>query len=464
MSKYLVNHSINGYETVEITDKKLVDGVGNYVVVLLDESTNTKALEYYDNITNILISQNKLILVIVGKESKIRKTVSYLVANYRNYNIYRVDSKDTVNSEYIDTIIDREPGIDEVQAFVGGDVSAYADLNMILMGIDDIVSRGNTDELKVFVENHITSIENLTYVTEYMKKVVDTSNNSELFNRVEELKDKIRKLTKEVNSSEEEIRRVKDENLRLSGDNTATKQELARAMSKNRELESQMSSNAPVIQTYSELHTALINCRAESVIYFKEISYVPYANSLVIMLMEMTRLLRKKVKLIIYDSKAGLSSVYKPLSVIGGSEFVASKSNFISSDAPFVVVEPNPAILTSILESTNPKYDLVIVYDRMRQPTNLVSGNNVVKYYVINSSKDFKEVQNTLRITDKSSIITRVDSSIGAETLNIPTIPEYNAPGTTESAKKSKYKKLQAAGNGKLIINTILEKAHVTGR
>lgn len=464
MLKYLVNYNISGYETATISDKTLSSGSNKYIVVVLDDSTNNSALEYYDSITNILLSQNKLYIIIVGKESKIRKPVSYLAANYHNYNIYKVDSKETITLEYLDTILDREPSIDEVQEFIGGDVSGYAELSMILMGIDDIVSRGNMDELKVFIENHVSSIENLTSVVEYMKKVVDTSNNSELLVRVDELKDKIRELTKEVNSSEEEVRKVKDENLKLSGDHAATKQELARAMSKNKELESQLSSNAPVIQSYSELHTTLINCRAESILYFKEISYVQYTNTLVIMLMEIAKLLKKRVKLLIYDTKAGLSQIYKPLSVIGGSEFVASKGNYISTVESFVVVEPNPTILTSILESTNPKFDLVIVYDRMRQPTNLVSGNNVTQYYVINSSKEFKEVQNILRITDKSSIITRVGSSIGHDTLNIPMIADYDSNGTTDSAKKAKYKKLQSNGNNKLIINTILERAHVTGR
>lgn len=462
-SRFIINHEVKGYTTTNILDKSLKESSDNIVVLVLDESTSDKLAEYYNMVTDILLSKNKLYLIVVGKESKIRKSICTLVANYKNYNIYKVDSKNTITTEYVDTIIEREPTIDEVQSFIGGDISGYSDINVILMGIDDLVSRGDLEGLKRFIEEHLISIENLTNVVDYMKKIVDTANSKELFSRIDELKNKIRDADIKLDSTEEENKKIKDENLRLIESSETTKKELAKAMSKTKELEQQMSSNTPVIQSYSEINTALIKCKTSNIIYFKEISYVPYTNSLMIMLMEILKLMKKKAKLIIYDSKVGLSTIYKPLSVIGGSEFVANKANFVSHVDIFTVVEPNPTILSSILENTNPAFDIVIIYDRMRQPTNIVSGNNVVKFYIINSNKDFREVQNQLRISDKSTIITRVGSSIGPETLNIPRIEDYNAPGTTESAKISKYKKLQAAGNNKLVIQTILDKARVAG-
>jgi hypothetical protein len=98
----------------------------------------------------------------------------------------------------------------------------------------------------------------------------------------------------------------------------------------------------------------------------------------------------------------------------------------------------------------------------MRQLTNLVSGNNVIKYYIINSNKDFREVQAMLKITDKSSIITRVDSSIGADTLNIPRIDGFNQQGSTDSKKFSMYNRLQAEGNNRLVLGSIFERAHIS--
>lgn len=462
MGKFIINHEVSGYKTVDINNSELLDSDNNEIVLVLDESTNGKLNEYYNKVLDILLSKNKLYVIVVAKESKIRQSICILVANYRNYNLYKVDSKDTITQEYVDTILERKPTIDEVESFIGGDISGYADLNVLLIGIENLVSSGDMDGLKNFIEGHIHSVESMSSIAEYMKKIVDTTNSGELMARINELRAEIRGINDKLDEADKENRQVKDENLRLVESNEASKKELAKLMSKNRELEEQVSSAGPVIQTYSPINTQIFTCKVLNIIYFKEISYVQYTNSAVLTLFNILKIMKKKVKLIIYDSRAGLSTVYKPMSVIGGSEFVANKDNFVTHVEKFVVVEPNPVILTSILESTNPVFDVVIVYDRMRQPINIVEGNNITNFWVINSNKDFNEVKSQLSIKDKSNIITRVGSSIGEETLNIPTIQGYNLPGVTDSAKISKYQKLQTAGTNKSIIQTILDKARIT--
>lgn len=466
MSKYIVNHTVDGYETIpDITDERLVNSEGNDIIVVLDESTSSRLRDYYNSITDILLTRNKLCIIVVGKESKIRKPICTLSSTYRNYNLYKVDSKIVITTEYLDTIIERNPTIDEVQSFIGGDISGYSDINAILTGIESLVSDGNIDGLKQFIENHINSVEALPGVVEYMRKIVETTNSGELLDRIDDLKARVRDSLDKLELTEKENKTIKDENLRLIEDTAQIKTELSKAITKAKELEAQASSSSgPVIKSYSEINTSMIKCKTTHILYFKEVSYVPYMNSLIIILMEAMKLSKKRAKLLIYDSKVGLSTIYKPLSVISGNEFVSNKDNFIGHTEAFVAVEPNPTILSSILESMNPVFDVVIVYDRMRQLTNIVSGNNVTKYYVINSSKDFKEVQGQLRITDKTSIISRPGSSIGSEVLNIPFIEDYNVPGTTNSAKISKYMKLKASGNNKPLISTILEKARITGR
>ena len=461
MSKLIVNYAVDGYETVDIEDI-VTEGVeGNEIFIVLDADTSDKIKVYYEKVLNILVSKNKMFLIIVGKESKIRKSICNLMLNYRNYNIYRVDNKGIITAEYLSVISQRSPSIDEIQTFIGGDISGYYDLNIIIMGITDLINRGDLEGLKVFIEEHINSVENLTSVVDYMKKVVDTANSRELMDRICELKEKIGMLDDRVDKYERENQEYRDENIKLVEKDKMSVKELSRLMSRNKELEQQVASNTPIIQTYSEINTALIKCKTTNIIYFKEVSYVKYMNSLITMITKTLSLMKKRFKLIIYDSRTGMANVYKPLSVINGSDFVSNKQNFITNVEAFVVLEPNPTILTSVLESINPVFDVVIVYDRMRQLTNIVTGNNVTRFYVMNSSKDFKELEGQLRITDKSTIITHPGSSIGNETLNIPTIPDYNAKGTTDAAKTNRYLKLQSEGNGKLLISTILDKSHI---
>lgn len=459
--RIIVNCEVPKCEIADINDSSLADGKGNNIIIVLDNSDGEVLQTYYNAVTNILLSKNKLYIILVGNDVKIGRAICSLVANYRNYNIYKVENKAVLTEEYIDTIINRTPTVDEVQTFIGGDISGYADINMIFLGIDDLVSRGDLEGLKSFIERHIHSIEGITSVLDYMKKSTDLLNSGELLGRMEEIKTKLIEAEAVASENSKKLLEAEQEKKVYEENAERAKREMESALSKRKELEEQLESGTPVIQSYPETNTTLIKCKAQTVLYFKEVSYVPYANSLIIMLREILKLMNKRVKLVIYDSRVGLPGVYRPLSVIGGSEFVGNKNNFIANVDTFVVVEPNPTIITSILEYSNPAFDVVIVYDRMRQPTNIVVGNNVIRYYVINSNKDFNAAVNQFRTIDKSSVITRVDSTIGNEALNIPTISDFNATGTTDSARISKYQKLQSARNNKLLIKTILEKARI---
>lgn len=462
MSKFIINHSVNGYQNTDIKNNDIYNR-DNTVILVLDESTSNKLVEYYDACTKMLSAGTKLCIIMVGKDSKIRKSICNLAANYRNYNLYKVDSKETVTEEYANTIIEREPTIDEVQSFIGGDISGFSDINIILTGIDDLVNHGDIDGLKTFIESHIHSIDNLTTVIDYMKKIVDSNSSNELMDRISSLQSELSNITDKFKETEAENNRIKDENLKLIGDKESAKQTLAKVMSEKQSLEQQLSSNTPVIQTYTEINTSSLHCKTKNILYFKEISYVRYMNSFVVNLMNVMKLTKHTVKMLIYDGNVGINT-YNPLNIVSGSEFVTNKRNFIAKAETFVVVEPNRAILTSILESVNPVFDIVIIYDRMHRLENIVDGNFVTKYYVINSNKDFNEVKDKFRITDRSRVITRPNCNIGPEALNIPEIPGYNGPKVTESARLSKYKRLQSEGSNKILFDTIMDCARIERR
>lgn len=219
-----------------------------------------------------------------------------------------------------------------------------------------------------------------------------------------------------------------------------------------------MNSKSPVIKSYPETNISLIKCKTTYIIYFKEISQIPYINSLILNVFEALSIKKLKTKLLVYDSKVGISSIYKPLNIVDSNTYMSKRDFFIKSVDKFVVVEPNPVILDDVLTYSADPFDVLIIYDRMRQQNDLVVGNNVVKFYIVNSSKDFKETQQAFNITDKSFIITRSASGVCEGALDIPKIDDYTK--LTDSAKLSKYMKAMTSSN-KYLIKTILDKARI---
>lgn len=467
MQKLIINHTITGFNKVEITDDILQRITKDDIIVLvLDKSTNKMLSTYYDTVLAAITKGAKLITIIVGKESDIRKSICNLMTLYHNYNVYKVDSKETITTEYVEELIGRAPSFVEIQSFIGGDVSAYSDISNILLGINDLVSHGDLDGLRSFIESHILSIEALTSTIDYMRRVVDSSNSSELITMADVLQKKLDSASSKLVELEASEAKAKEENQKLQEATKTLREQLTEASSRQpKSSEAVQQSGAPVINAYSAIRTNVVQCKVQHIIYFKEISPIPYINSLVMALCSLLRgngKAKKHVKLLIYDNNVGLNT-YGNLSIVSGSEFIANRSTLITKTENFVVVEPNPIILTDILGCVNPEIPILVIYDRMHKEESLIEGNNVTKFFVINSSNDYNCIARKITIP-KQSIITRVGSTIGPECLNIPSIPGYNDQGTTPSAKIARYFKLQAEGNKKLVIQTILDAGRISRR
>lgn len=459
MAVYLINHAIEGIKTKDINDEELIKGNDNTIVLVLGKEQNDQLIPYYKGVADILVSRNRLIAVSIGDECNIAKAIFNLMASHRNYNIYNVNSREVIDREYIDAIINRDPTFDEVQTFVGSDITAYSDISVIVMGIQSLIREGDIEGLKSFLERHLMTIYKFPEVVDYMKYLVDISNSGDLEDRLNELRNLVDKYKAELFEKDEKCRQLEEDNQKIKWELNKIKGEYSLLKNKAEELEKQAATVGPAIRTYNEINTSLIKCRTSIILYFKEISKIPYINSFVTMLLEILKTRKLRVKLLIYDIANGLSGLYRPLNVVGSEEYMMKREAFKTSVEKFVVVEPNPVILNDILTYSAEPYDVVIIYDRMKQVKDLVVGNNVAKFYVINSLKDYNEACNIFGAIDKSFVITRPYSRIGKEVLDIPTIENYS--NLTDGAKIARYSKLMTSVSNKPLVETILEKSRI---
>lgn len=461
MGNYIINHDIDGFEKVDIDDSRLKDK-DNTIILVLNESTNDKLQLYYNNIIDIILSGAKLIAIETNKESKIRKIIFMLMVLYKNYNIYRVSDTSIIDADYIDSIKDRTPDIMEVQQYVGGDISAYSDLSMIIFGISQLVSKGNMEGLKSFIEQHMESIENSIDVIEYLKGIADSNNSGEFNKIVNSLKEKIEQSSKEMTTLNETIKQFKGDNEKLTDKLNTKDKELQSVNRKISDLEEQLknSANGAVISTYNEIMTSFINCKTQHIIYFKELSYVRYTNSMILNLFNyLTNVTKSKIKLLIYDNRVGIPGIYKGISILNSTEYLSNKNKIIRDTAKFVVSEPNPIFLTDVLTNIDPRFDIVIVYDRMRQPTNLVSGANVARIIISNSKSTYENCKDSIKMNMNSLIISGDDTIPDA--MQIGEIENYNS--ITESAKMTRYSKLPIKeGASERLFQTIFNKARIS--
>lgn len=432
MEKYIINHQVQGYIDLSTDGETIHSLRDSLVITVLDENSNGKLYSYYSGIRSLIVNNNKVILLLIGSAAHFRKQLSMLLVSYGNYNVYTLDEKAIIDREYLATIEAREPSEEEVMQFVGSDITAYSEINNILLNMTSKVEEADIDGLREVVEKYKDSIEGFVDIIDYMKKVVDRANSGESEKQLASLRDKIDKLEDDLSAAKKQVQEAKHETELALEDKDTLKREAFQAKQKVNDLQERLNSKEPILTTYTELQTQMIRCNAKVILYFKEVSHISYMASMLTKMCEaLTKMRKLKVKLMVYDTKHSLLSAYKPIPVIGSNEFMTNKDSIVNKLDKLVVVEANQAIIESVLKAD---WDVVIIYDRLRQVSDIVSGNNVYKFWVMNSMTEFRALFNTFKI-DERNVISRPGVFPGG--IAISEIKEYKTH--TPSAKLASW-------------------------
>lgn len=465
MDKYLINCKMHGYTQVTVDDEKSVATKENIFIIVIDKSCDTILYKYYRFINSVLKNRNRVILIGIDDGNESFDTLASLLMLYDAYDIYKVDAKENISANYMLKLEDREPDIAEVQAYIGGDITASADMHNIVFGIENLVNDGDVEALKTFLEEHLISIENFTTTLNKLDKKCKLFNSNELIVKVNALQSNIESLNTIADTKDKKIEEIKYQRDEKSVEVENLKRENEKLKAKNTDLKnSDGGSTSTIIKAYKGINTQLIQCKTKIILYFKEVSYVPYVNTLVRQLMEVLDTNKLTSKLVIYDSSTEMYNKYSPLQIVNGESFFPIKGTLISKTKRFVVSEANTSILEEVIMSDR-VFDVVVLYDRIGGIGDLVTGNNVTKFFIINSNKDFEGLKQQLKINDTSFVITHSNSSIGRPNneqgnfLDIPTIEGYST--STDAAQTSKYIRLKTAHTQVPLIDTILEKSRI---
>jgi len=443
---------------------------GEEVVVILDSENNFEFIKIYTAVKKILINKNKVVFI-YSEENKYWKIIALIFILYENYNIYKLEDIAELNNEYIKELFKRNATPEEVRTFITPELISIEKLDEILLQLKNLITAGELQKAVEITAEYADVLESSIEALNWLKTQADGLLQQKINTQSEELEkakveiEMYKAELEEIIRERKEIQAQNDELLKEitdlknahtpKEDTEKLKKEIKTLKKKLEILEEQASSSEPVISTYAEVQTALVKCRVKSIIYFKEISYVKYMNSLVIKLFKIIADFYKvKAKLLIYDNKNDFLQIYKPLNVIGSKEYAANREQIVTQLEKVVIVEANPAIIEDIIKTD---YDVIILYDRMKRAADIVSGNNIYKYWVINSIKEFSILMQGSKI-DKSQAI--LGKYAYKENLFIPDLGEQYE-GNTESARTSMYMNAEHPYYKKSLLDLIIEKAKI---
>ena len=192
---------------------------------------------------------------------------------------------------------------------------------------------------------------------------------------------------------------------------------------------------------------------------------MPYVNTLVTFIHRyLTEILGITANLLIYDNRTTFYNVYNPLLRVTGKTYSQHRDVLLSTqNKKAVVAEPLPNLIQDTVSYINPLtnevIDTLIIYDRMKNVKDIVRGNNVYKFFVMNSEYELNALTGSLHINKTNQIITRPDSAFAKDVIDIPYIENFKSVG--EDAKLSKYLSLASKHTGEKIILNICKIAGI---
>lgn len=472
---YMLMASYNQYNIYKVDDTDIIDE--EYISRVEDRHVNREEVEIalgadvisYDVLSETLINikeamDNKDVeeLIEVMKDNQRSLLEAANTVDYMKYMINKQEEKIENNKNKLEKMEENVESVDREEEIRK---ELQEEINEHIKNIEE------QKEIIAKLEEEIKDVKE-----SYDKKLEDINNKLKAYEKELESKDKEIKHKELETNKKDDILKEKDEfisklrdELKLMEENKVDEidngekqvkieeylKDIEKYKRRVNELESRISNSGPILNKYKEMNTSTIKCKAKSIIYFKEISYVPYINSFVTQVLSIMADLKKlRVKLVIYEYKNNFLSVYKPIDVAGSAEYINNRDTIVNKLEKVVIVEPNQAIIEDILKAN---YDVIIVYDRLKQDTDIVVGNNVHKYFVINSSNDLKHILQNNKI-DKKHIITSVGTD--PESISINTIEGYKkmSPG----GKMSAYMKLKNVGeNTEGIVDIIFNRTKV---
>lgn len=476
MGKFIVNASVFGFTKVEIKSEELLKQDDSDIVIVITQIIKDETKDYYDAVKK-LAKNNRIYVVTDNSDLEIFKVIASYLISVDCYNIYKLNSISLLDIKYTESLLKRKPDFSEVQSFIDGDIVAEAEINDIVLAIEDAATSGNVDTLKTVLEDKLGSVYGVQAALSRMKKLADLTNSSELANRIANLKDEIAEKQEEIANkdkrynklkTDKEATEIKVEKLEKEVEEVSNQLKQAKAIDKSTE-------GSNIIKDYSEIKLSLIPTTAKSVLYVKEISYAPYVNTFMTAFLKYVITMSKKKAIMVvfddncffqtYKAKPGIAAqngaMNSAIPIVTAHQYIANNAQFINNGATFVISGALQSVISDIVTSDK-QFDLVIVYDRLKNPTDMISGNQVTKMFVCNSAGDYLKTKDMLRITERSLVLTRHGAQIPCEgVLAISEIPNFNN-GTDSNRQMNYARMLTATGKTKeTMFNTLLNKTRL---
>lgn len=442
MAAYLFGQTVEGdYKAFNLLDANEVKEIKNSdVVIIVNSALDTKLYNCYVNLKTLFKNNNKVVLVLnEDDKSSIKQPLCMLAVMYGCYNIYSCEVGDITN-ENIQAYLAREASEVEVTEYVGNNLDSFDRTSEMMLKIKDFLDSNNISGLTDYIADNKDSLQSIPSIIDFLKKIMDSHiRNTDV--RVEKLKSLLDETTKKYNdlktSAKDALIKVKslEEDLKTTKTRSNDMEKQIETLNRQKKtLEEQLASSAADddfdntngVMKYKTLDIGQFRTLNTYFIYFKEISRVTHAKSMLINLSKYLGFAGKKVRLAIYDKPHDFMSAYTDVTIINGEKYsrdpnILKVNTLNGSKDILLITDTNMAITSSLVKS---ECDIIIIFDRLKFKEDLIEGTLVNKFYLAGDTKTIKSVESAtgIRFPSERTFINEPSD----KWLSIPEIKDFN--------------------------------------
>ena len=402
-------HVIGMDRVAVVEEKQYIDEL---VIVFdsADKSARQDGVELYRVMNKIINRAKRMALVITDVHDDSAKLLCLLMTKNSRYSIFVVDDTEDADEDYLYSIIEAEPTIDELKEFIGNDIAVYGRTVDVVREIVNSTTKADATIADIVRDNKenlssisgiINSLQNAVDTLANMSKQTGTKGVSDREN--ERNLSEIRRLSALSTDMQREISELQSRCSRDQAELKALREFKEEATAKgtaNRGVSDKyMSLNADKFINITEPGRKKPICK--TVLYFKEVTPCRFINSFIVMFLRyiITRY-DIKCKVAIFDKKAYNNVRYGKLKILDGGTYEKERQAGKLGDI-FVCTE----VARNVVESLLTENHLVIIYDRFGGMEDIVTGRLVHRYDVVNGEKEITE-PGRLRAIEKNKVVT----------------------------------------------------------
>ena len=176
----------------EISAAEALNIINSRLIIIIDNKNKIENNELFKILYKAASKDNMIYLIGANLDSAYAKNVFSLAIAKSIYNLYKVDSMEVIDNEYLEYVLGKQNTIQDIENYIGSDVAFSETIGPMLLEILNMSKSGEDERLLQYIRTNADTLRSSAYYNEAMRSL-----NDKLAHEIEDGRKKIEDMSDE---------------------------------------------------------------------------------------------------------------------------------------------------------------------------------------------------------------------------------------------------------------------------